>query len=130
PELALPSHCRVAATLTPRPDSAIRMELWMPDAWNGKFLAVGNGGWAGTISFSAMAEGLASGYAVASTDTGHEGGSAAFAVGHREKVVDFAWRAIREMTDISKQIIEIYYERPHELAYFEGCSTGGRQGLK
>ncbi len=130
PELSLPSHCRVAATLTPRPDSEIRMELWMPDQWNGKFLVVGNGGWAGAISYSAMARGLASGYAVASTDTGHEGGSAAFAVGHREKVVDFAWRAIREITDVSKQIVAIYYERPHELAYFEGCSTGGRQGLK
>lgn len=126
----LPSHCRLAATLMPRPESAIRMELWMPDDWNGKFLAVGNGGWAGSISYSAMAAGLAAGYAVASNDTGHEGGSAAFAIGNREKVIDFAWRAMHEMTTISKQIVEIYYERPHERAYYQGCSTGGRQGLK
>ena len=130
PGVSLAPHCRLAATLTPRPDSAIRMELWMPVAWNGKFLALGNGGWAGSISFSAMATGLAAGYAVASNDTGHEGGSAAFAVGHRDKVVDFAWRAMHEMTDISKQIIEKYYERPPELSYYQGCSTGGRQGLK
>lgn len=130
PDLSLAPHCRVAATLKPRPDSAIRMELWMPVAWNGKFLALGNGGWAGSISFSDMAKGLAAGYAVASNDTGHEGGSAAFAVGHRDKVVDFAWRAMHEMTSISKQIIEKYYERPPELSYYQGCSTGGRQGMK
>ena len=130
PPLPLAAHCRVAATLVPRPDSAIAMEIWMPAEWNGKFLALGNGGWAGSISFSAMATGLASGYAVASNDTGHEGGSAAFAVGHRDKVVDFAWRAMHEMTFISKAMIEIYYERAPRLSYYQGCSTGGRQGLK
>ena len=47
----LPAHCRVAATLTPSSDSHIEMELWLPtENWNGKFLAVGNGGWAGNIS--------------------------------------------------------------------------------
>lgn len=123
-------HCRLAATLRPRPESEIGMELWMPRDWNGKFLALGNGGWAGSISFGAMAAGLAAGYAVASNDTGHTGGSAAFAVGNPEKVVDFAWRAMHDMTEISKQIIEIKYERPARLSYFQGCSTGGRQGLK
>jgi feruloyl esterase len=130
PDIELARHCRIAATLHPRPGSSIGMELWMPVSWNGKFLALGNGGWAGSISFSAMASGLAEGYAVASNDTGHEGGSAAFAVGNPDKVVDFAWRAMHEMTQISKQIIELYYERPAELSYFDGCSTGGRQGLK
>lgn len=129
-DLALPPHCRIAATLKPRPQSQIEMEVWMPHEWNGKFLALGNGGWAGTISFSAMAAGLASGYAVASNDTGHRGGSGEFAVGNREKVVDFAWRAMHEMTIISKAIIETYYQRPPRLSYFQGCSTGGRQGMK
>src|SRR5437867_989793 len=82
----LPAHCRIAATLTPSADSKIRMELWIPvENWNGKFLAVGNGGWAGNIETGAMAAGLAKGYATASNDTGHEGGSASFAVGHPEK---------------------------------------------
>src|ERR1700688_2985661 len=69
---AVPAHCRVAATLTPSSDSHIEMELWLPaENWNGKFLAVGNGGWAGTISFPAMASALKEGYATASNDTGH-----------------------------------------------------------
>jgi feruloyl esterase len=130
PALSLPPHCRIAAVLTPRADSRIEMEVWMPVEWNGKFLALGNGGWAGSISFSAMATGLAAGYAVASNDTGHTGGSAAFAVGHREKVVDFAWRAMHEMTVIAKAVIETFYERAPSLSYYQGCSTGGRQGMK
>jgi feruloyl esterase len=105
------------------------MEVWMPADWNGKFLALGNGGWAGSISLSAMATGLAAGFAVASNDTGHSGGSGAFAVGHPDQVTDFAWRAMHEMTMISKAIIEAYYERQPSLSYFQGCSTGGRQGL-
>ncbi|HLF09854.1 MAG TPA: tannase/feruloyl esterase family alpha/beta hydrolase [Gammaproteobacteria bacterium] len=129
PDLSLPAHCRVAAVLSPSEDSHIEMELWLPDEWNGKFLALGNGGWAGSISFSAMATGLQSGYAVASNDTGHKGGSAAFALGHPEKVVDFAWRAMHEMAVRSKQMIEAYYAQAPRLSYYEGCSTGGRQGM-
>jgi len=127
--LDVPAHCRVAAVLAPTSDSHIEMELWLPDQWNGKFLAVGNGGWAGSISFSAMAQGLQAGYAVASNDTGHQGGSAEFAVGHPEKVVDFAWRAMHEMTLRSKQMIETFYSRSPRLSYYQGCSTGGRQGM-
>src|SRR4029079_13784616 len=87
----LPAHCRVAATLTPSADSHIEMELWLPaEGWNGKFLAMGNGGWAGNIQLDAIAVGLRRGYATASNDTGHKDGSASFAVGHPEKLVDFA----------------------------------------
>jgi feruloyl esterase len=126
----LPSHCRVAATLRPSADSEIEMELWLPtENWNGKFLAVGNGGWAGSISTAALADGLRRGYATASNDTGHKGGSAAFAVGHPEKLVDFAYRAMHEMTVQSKRIIEAWYRRGPRLSYYQGCSTGGRQGL-
>jgi feruloyl esterase len=126
----LPAHCRLAATLTPSADSHIEMELWLPtETWNGKFLAVGNGGWAGSISFDAMASGLRRGYATASNDTGHKGASAAFAVGHPEKLVDFAYRAMHEMVVESKAIIQAFYRRGPQLSYYQGCSTGGRQGL-
>lgn len=127
----LPSHCRIHAVLAPSSDSHIEMELWMPEPsrWNGKFLAVGNGGWAGSISFAAMAGGLAEGYAVASNDTGHEGGSGSFALGHPEKLVDFAYRAMHEMTVQSKSMVQSFYGQAAELSYYEGCSTGGRQGL-
>jgi feruloyl esterase len=126
----LPAHCRVAVTLTPSADSHIEMELWLPaENWNGKFLAVGNGAWAGNISFDAMAAGLRRGYATASNDTGHKGGSASFAVGHPEKLVDFAYRAMHEMAVQSKALIQTYYRRAPALSYYQGCSTGGRQGL-
>ena len=126
----LPGHCRVAATLAPSADSHIEMELWLPtDNWNGKFLAVGNGGWAGSISFDAMASGLRRGYATASNDTGHKGATAAFAVGHPEKLIDFAYRAMHEMAVHSKAIIQAFYNRGPRLSYYEGCSTGGRQGM-
>src|SRR5204863_3251659 len=78
----LPAFCRVAATLTPSTDSDIKIEVWLPAAnWNGKFQAVGNGGWTGSIAYPAMMEALNRGYATSSTDTGHTGGSASFAVG-------------------------------------------------
>ena len=126
----LPAFCRVALTLTPSRDSDIHMELWLPaDNWNGKFLAVGNGGWAGTISFDAMAAGLRRGYAAASNDTGHrDGDGAQFALNH-DKLVDFAYRAMHEMTAQSKAIVGTFYSRPPQLSYYQGCSTGGRQGM-
>src|SRR5437870_4397183 len=62
PPLSLPARCRVAAVLKPSSDSEIEMEAWLPsENWNGKFEAVGNGGWAGTISFAAMASALQEG---------------------------------------------------------------------
>jgi feruloyl esterase len=129
PAAPLPAHCRVAATLTPSADSHIEMELWMPENWNGKFLAVGNGGWAGNIETNAIATGLRKGYATASNDTGHKGGSASFAVGHPEKLIDFGYRSMHEMAVQSKSIIQAFYKRSPQLSYYQGCSTGGRQGM-
>jgi feruloyl esterase len=130
PPLMLPAHCRVTAVLMPSADSHVEMELWLPaDKWNGKFQAVGNGGWAGVISYGALASALQEGYATASTDTGHKGGDASFALGHPEKFVDFAYRAVHEMTVKSKAITSAFYDRPPRLSYWNGCSTGGRQGL-
>ena len=76
-----------------------------------------------------MASGLKEGYATASNDTGHRGGNARFALGHPEKVVDFAYRAMHEMTVQSKAVIDTFYEDDLQISYYEGCSTGGRQGL-
>ena len=126
----LPTFCRVAATLTPSADSDIKIEVWLPAAdWNGKFQAVGNGGWAGTISYGALASALQEGYATASTDTGHAGANASFAIGHPEKVIDFAYRAVHEMAVKSKAIIATFYGRAPRFSYWTGCSTGGRQAL-
>src|SRR5262249_49342869 len=122
--------CRVAAMLKPSPDSEIDMEVWLPvENWNGKFEMVGNGGWAGVISYAALASALQEGYATASTDTGHKGGNANFAVGHPEKLTDFAYGAVHETTVKSKAIVSAFYDRGARLSYWNGCSTGGRQGL-
>src|SRR5687768_17971006 len=127
----LPAFCRVAATIKPTSDSDIKIEVWLPSSgWNGKYQAVGNGGWAGVISYSAMAEALQAGYATASTDTGHVGGRGAFALGHPEKLVDFAWRSEHEMTAKAKLLIAAFYGSGPRFSYWNGCSTGGRQGLK
>ena len=138
----LPAHCRVAAVLTPSSDSHIEMELWLPsENWNGKFQAVGNGGWAGNIAFGngapqpvnrTMASALMEGYAAAANDTGHKSGAtpgASFVPGHPEKLIDFAHRAVHEMTVQSKAIIAAFYGRGAKFSYWNGCSTGGRQGL-
>ena len=127
----LPEFCRVAATLKPTSDSDIKVEVWLPaSSWNGKFQAVGNGGWAGVISYSAMADAIRAGYASASTDTGHVGGRGTFALGHPEKLIDFAWRSEHEMTVKAKAVIQAFYGSGPKLSYWNGCSTGGRQGLK
>ena len=126
----LPAFCRVTATLAPSPGSDIRIEVWMPaSGWNGKLQAVGNGGWAGVISYPALAAGVAGGYASASTDTGHQGNTAKFALGHPEKVVDMAYRAVHEMTVQAKAIAKAYYGGEPKLSFWNGCSTGGRQGI-
>ena len=126
----LPAFCRVAATLTPSSDSDIKIEVWLPaQGWNGKLQAVGNGAWAGNISYPAMATALAAGYGTVSTDTGHAGGNANFMVGHPEKLVDFEERAVHEMTVTAKAVAAAYYGNAPQKAYFNGCSTGGRQAV-
>ena len=127
----LPAFCRVAATLRPTSDSEIKIEVWMPEgtAWNGKYEGTGNGGWGGSIEPGELAGAVMRGYAAASTDTGHTGGSASFALGHPEKLVDFGWRSVHGMTLAAKALIAASYGEGPKLAYFQGCSSGGRQAL-
>lgn len=124
--LTTPAFCRVQLTVAPQ----IRVEVWMPiSGWNGKFEGVGGGGYAGIISFPALATALRAGYATASTDTGHQGNTPEFALGHPELVIDFGYRAIHEMTVKAKRVVEGFYGMAPRESYFVGCSTGGRQGL-
>jgi feruloyl esterase len=129
PFATLAGFCRVAVTLKPAPRSEIKAEIWMPlSGWNGKLQVVGNGGFAGTISYAAMATALAAGYASASTDTGHTGPSSnTFA--NEDSLIDFAYRAIHETTVAAKSTVNGFYGRAPRLSYFAGCSTGGRQAL-
>jgi feruloyl esterase len=129
----LPSFCRVAMVIKPTDDSDIRVEVWLPDSnWNRKYQATGNPAWAGAIGYADMAKALRSGYATSSTDTGHSGGagSGSFALGHPEKLVDFAWRSEHEMTLKAKALIAAYYGESPRVSYWVSCSSGGKQGLK
>ncbi len=134
PPQPIPAHCRVQLTLKPSADSNIHSELWMPtENWNGKLLVVGNGGFAGSIQgYGDMQIALRLGYATAATDTGHnaaDGPNGMFALGHPEKIVDFAYRAVHETTVESKRLITAFYDRAAQYSYFKGCSTGGREAV-
>jgi feruloyl esterase len=136
----LPAFCRVAATLKPSSDSDIKIEVWLPasaqgsgaagSGWNGKLQAVGNGAWNGNIGYAALADAVRRGYAAASTDTGHVGGSASFGMGHPEKVIDFAYRSEHEMTVKAKAMVNAFYGSAPKYSYWNGCSAGGRQAMK
>jgi len=126
----LPAFCRVAATLKPSVDSDIKIEVWMPaNGWNGKFQGVGNGVWNGSIDQNAMATALRRGYATAGTDTGHEGGGGPW-MQNKEKLIDYGYRSVHEMTVAAKQLVNSFYGNAPKFAYFNSCSSGGRQGMK
>jgi feruloyl esterase len=126
----VPAFCRVVAEVSPTADSAIKLEVWMPaSGWNGKYQGQGNGGFAGMIGYPALGAAIKRGYAAAGTDTGHAGGDAAWALGHPEKVIDFGYRGIHEMTLTAKAIIEAFYADHPQHSYFASCSDGGREAL-
>ena len=128
----LPSFCRITGSIKPSADSDIRFEVWMPaSGWNGKFQGIGNGGYAGSISYQGLADAVTGHYAAASTDTGHEdsGTSAQWALHHPEKITDFGYRAIHETAVNAKLIIHSFYGDAPKRSYFSSCSNGGRQAL-
>jgi feruloyl esterase len=132
PPASIPAHCRVQMVLKPTSDSVIDMELWLPtENWNGKFMGVGNGGFAGSIQGLAndMPQALRLGYATAGTDTGHQEQGGNWAIGHPEKMIDFAYRSTHEMTVKAKEIVKAFYDQNAKYSYFKGCSTGGRMAL-
>jgi feruloyl esterase len=89
----------------------------------------GGGGLVSSLNTEGMTHAVREGYASASTDTGHTGSSGRFPLGHPDKITDFAYRAVHETAVAAKALIAAYYGRGARLSYWEGCSTGGRQGL-
>jgi feruloyl esterase len=138
----------------PSTSAGIGIEIWLPSAalWNNRIHVKGGGGWAGTAeadtgqlagasaeapspAFIAMGEGAVS----ASTDTGHSssasGADASFAMNANGTIntvlwKDFAERAIHEMALKTKALANAYYGKEAKYAYWNGFSTGGRQGMK
>jgi Tannase and feruloyl esterase len=129
----LPAFCRIAGVSTPTSDSIINFEVWIPvqGSYNGKYEQNGNGGFAGSIPYSSLAEGIRRGYAAAGTDDGSQArGLPTFALGHPQKIIDFGYRALKETTDKSKAIIQALTGSAPRHSYFMGCSDGGREALQ
>ena len=127
-----PAHCRVFGQVLPQ----VGFEVRMPAEWNGRFVMIGNGGYAGepTDSRGRVAQYgryMKRGYAVAATDTGHSAVTeplGTFAI-DRQKLLDYAFRSLHVTAEASKLVLRAYYGSGPAKSYFEGCSTGGRQGL-
>ena len=126
----LPAFCRVIGVSRPTSDSNINFETWLPTTatWNGKFLSNGEGGYVGSIGYAGMALYLRRGYATVSTDTGHLNTDPWWAVGHRERAIDYLYRAKHLTTVAAKGLIKTFYGKPARGNYFMSCSNGGRQG--
>lgn len=127
------SVCRVEGYANPQ----VSFRLTLPvENWNGKFLEIGNGGMAGSFPDSARAAGtgdpVAAGYAVIVTDGGHRssGFDAKWADGNLPALIDYSFRAVHVAGLIGKSLVSRAYGRPARLAYFAGCSDGGREALK
>lgn len=128
----VPEFCHVEGLVQPE----VRFDLALPRAWNGRLYMFGNGGYAGeslaaTGRVSRRDAALAKGFAVVQTNTGHSAAReplATFAL-HPQKLSDYAYRAVHVTALTAKSLAKAYYGRGPDRSYFEGCSTGGRQGL-
>jgi len=138
---AVPAHCRVDGVIDTRVGRdgkpyGIGFAVALPLNWNGQFLFQGGGGLNGSVSapFGAQYAGersaLTRGFAVASTDSGHQGAvfDGSF-LQDQQAALNFLYQAVPEVTVVAKQIIAQHYRRPNEHAYFVGCSTGGREAM-
>ncbi|HEY7389423.1 MAG TPA: tannase/feruloyl esterase family alpha/beta hydrolase, partial [Bryobacteraceae bacterium] len=132
---ANPNMCRITA-ITTHPPAGDKVRIWIGipiSNWNGRFLGIGGGGFVGG-SPAGINQPVALGYASGSTDTGHEGGSGSFALDANgrlnwQRIRDNAHVGIHEMTVTGKALTEAMYGVAPRYSYFNGCSTGGRQGL-
>ncbi|NGY04107.1 tannase/feruloyl esterase family alpha/beta hydrolase [Solimonas terrae] len=133
PGFRLPASCRVELRLHPSPESDIHVRVWLPEAqrWNGRFQGIGNGGFAGSIDTMSMTVALGAGYAVAATDTGHEGKDTdgSWALHRPDLIEDFGYRAIHETADVGQRLVAAYYGRDAQHRYFSSGSNGGREAL-
>ncbi len=128
-----PEHCRIRGTIP----AEIGFEFNLPKQWNGRLWMYGNGGFAGEdldAPWEAQSReaGLSKGFATAHTDTGHLASKeplATFAYKQPNKVIDHAYRAVHETLTLAKLAVGMYYSRAPSYAYWDGCSTGGRQGM-
>jgi feruloyl esterase len=123
--------CRAVINVTTSPSSTARIEAWLPDEWNGRFLAGGNGGTGGCIDYTGLQGGAALGFASFGTNGGHDGQAGYdFFLNKPENINDFGYRAIHVEAVTGKQVTAQYYGRNASYNYYSSCSTGGRQGYE
>jgi hypothetical protein len=140
----LPAHCRVDGMIDRRTGAdgktyGIGFAVALPENWSGQFLQQGGGGLNGTVAAPVgnQAVGgrpaLTRGFAVATTDTGHQsaggGGFDSGFMSDQQAALDFEYVAIGRVTVLAKEIVRAYYGRPADHSYFVGCSTGGREAM-
>ncbi|KAJ5108254.1 tannase and feruloyl esterase [Penicillium angulare] len=132
----MPEYCALYLNVSSSAVSSYEFGLWLPtDTWNQRYMAYGNGGFTGQVAFGDMAPGVNYGFAVVSTNTGHnssvtEAGDAGWALNRPETRTDWGWRALHGSVVLGKVLTEAFYDKSIEYSYYAGCSTGGRQGLK
>ena len=130
PRFAVSPFCRVSGVSQPVAGSRIGFELWMPKTgWNGRLKMLGNGGYSSALPYAEMGAQVKQGYAVVATDTGHSGDSPDFAKDQPETIVDWGYRAVHTTVLTAKRVVTGFYGRSAKYSYFQGCSTGGHQGL-
>ncbi|KAF2088005.1 putative ferulic acid Esterase/Feruloyl esterase [Saccharata proteae CBS 121410] len=124
--------CAIQVNVSTSPISNYMFGLFLPKDWNHRFLAVGNGRYAGGINWLDMGNGVNYGFAVVSTDTGHNSSSSgtSWAAGNNERLIDWGYRAMHGSIVLAKGVAKEYYSSDLAYSYYLGCSTGGRQGLK
>jgi len=127
-----PERCRVRGQILPE----IQFEVNLPATWNRRFYMFGNGGYAGESPdtpnrVAQRNQAVRRGFVVADTNTGHDAVSeplGTFAQ-NRQKLLDYAFRSLHLTAVTGKRIAQEYFGAAPTHSYFEGCSTGGRQGL-
>lgn len=108
----------------------ISIEAWLPFAWNGRFLATGNGGLNGCIQYEDVSHGISRGFATVGSNNGHNGTSGEPFYRNPAVVEDYVHRALHKSAVLGKLITATFYRQAHSRAYYIGCSGGGRQGLR
>jgi len=136
PLSGLPSFCDVNITRTDAAGNPIHVDVWLPKAWNGRFQGVGGAIYACGPFYYEMGPAVQAGYAAAATDCGvspadRDTASWALKDGHLNwpLIHDFAYAGIHDMTNVGKAVTSAYYRSPLRYSYFNGCSTGGREGM-
>ncbi len=122
------AYCYVRGIISPA--IHFHAQLPLPENFNGRFLQWGDGGKDGDLDFANHR--VADGYAVTNSNTGHDSGTepgSAFGYNNRQAEIDFGYRAVHLTVMAGKTLVNNYYNRAPDYSYFEGCSTGGRQGL-